>query len=236
MRVVVPACGRGERFKKEGYETIKPKIPIAGEPMIDAVVRALSLDASDECVVVTNFDDAMDSERFKHVGLPRATVGATETVALALEDASLTPNTSSLLLVDCDAIYHCDVVRKFKALESRPEVRAAVLCFEESAEERRGEAKYSYVESPGDGGRVTRIAEKQRVGPYANTGAYWFASEAEFLAIAKDVVKNGKFEKGEAYVSCVLREYIAMKSTSSLSSSTRTSTPTWVRPIVWRSI
>ena len=129
MRVVVPACGRGERFKKEGYETIKPKIPIAGEPMIDAVVRALSLDASDECVVVTNFDDAMDSDRFKHVRLPRATVGATETVALALEDASLTPNTSSLLLVDCDAIYHCDVVRKFKALESRPEVRAAVLCF-----------------------------------------------------------------------------------------------------------
>ena len=211
MRVVVPACGRGERFKREGYETIKPKIPIAGEPMIDAVVRALSLDASDECVVVTNFDDAMHSERFGVVRLPRATVGATETVALALEDASVTPNTSSLLLVDCDAIYHCDVVRKFKALESRPEVRAAVLCFEESAEERRGEAKYSYVESPGDGGRVTRIAAKRRIGPYANTGAYWFASEAEFLAIAKDVVKNGKFEKGEAYVSCVLREYVAMQ-------------------------
>lgn len=88
MRVVVPACGLGERFKKEGYETIKPKIPIAGEPMIDAVVRALSLDASDECVVVTNFDDAMNSERFGVVRLPRATVGATETVALALEDAT----------------------------------------------------------------------------------------------------------------------------------------------------
>ena len=48
MRVVVPACGLGKRFIKEGYETIKPKIPIVGEPMIDAVVRALSLDASDE--------------------------------------------------------------------------------------------------------------------------------------------------------------------------------------------
>ena len=47
MRVVIPACGRGERFKREGYETIKPKIPIAGEPMLDAAVRSLSLDASD---------------------------------------------------------------------------------------------------------------------------------------------------------------------------------------------
>ena len=89
--------------------------------MIDAVVRALSLEASDECVVVTNFD--MESERFKVVRLPRATVGATETVALALEAGEVTPSASSLLLVDCDAIYHCDVVRKFKALESRPEVR-----------------------------------------------------------------------------------------------------------------
>ena len=76
MRVVIPACGRGERFKREGYETIKPKIPIAGEPMLDAAVRSLSLDASDECVVVTNFDDAMHSERFGVVRLPRATVGA----------------------------------------------------------------------------------------------------------------------------------------------------------------
>ena len=40
MRVVIPACGRGERFKREGYETIKPKIPIAGEPMLDAAVLA----------------------------------------------------------------------------------------------------------------------------------------------------------------------------------------------------
>jgi len=60
---------------------------------------------------------------------------------LALEAGEVTPNASSLLLVDCDAIYHCDVVRKFKALESRPEVRAAVLCFEESAEDQGREAK-----------------------------------------------------------------------------------------------
>ena len=211
MRVIVPACGLGERFKKEGYELIKPKIPIAGEPMIVAVVRALSLDAvnGDECVIVTNFDGMIDSDLFKVVRLPRVTVGAAETVALALEDVGSTLNASSLLLLDCDAIYHCDVVQKFKTLESRPEVRAAVLCFRESAEDQKKEAKYSYVESAGDGCRVTCIAEKQRVGPYANTGAYWFASEAEFLAIAQDIVSNRKFQMGEAYVSCVVKEYIA---------------------------
>merc|ERR1712159_832504 len=147
MRVVVPACGRGERFKREGYETIKPKIPIAGEPMIDAVVRALSLDASDECVVVTNFDDAMDSDRFGVVRLPRATVGATETVALALEDASLTPNTSRscwwiatlfIAATSCVSLRRSSLVRRFarrcsvsrnqrKSGGERPSIRTSSL-------------------------------------------------------------------------------------------------------------
>ena len=211
MRIVIPACGRGDRFKKAGYDTIKPMILIDGKPMIDAVVHALSLDSKsgDECIVATNFEDPPDSGVFKVVRIPRATVGATDTVTLALEDEDLKPNSSSLLLLDCDAIYHCDVVSMFRSLESCPEVRAAVLCFEESADQQKEPAKYSYVDSSGDGGRVTRIAEKQRVGPYANTGAYWFASETEFLERAKEVLGNSKFQNGEAYVSCVLREYIA---------------------------
>lgn len=210
MRVVIPACGRGERFRARGYEEIKPLIAVTGVPMIQVVVDALRIDAArDACVVVTNFDDALPERGFTTVRLTRATVGATETVALALRAAS-TGNDGSLLLVDCDAIYHGDVIERFRALEKRPEVRAAVLCFEESARERELEAKYSYVASSGDGGRVTKIAEKSRVGPYANTGAYWFASEAEFLEFADDVLRSeSKFERGEAYVSCVLREYLA---------------------------
>ena len=44
MLVIIPACGRGERFKKQGYELIKPLIPVMGRTMIDAVVEALYLD------------------------------------------------------------------------------------------------------------------------------------------------------------------------------------------------
>ena len=181
--------------------------------MIDAVVHALSFDSKsgDECIVATNFENPPESGIFKVVRIPRATLGATDTVTLALQDEDLEPNSSSLLLLDCDAIYHCDVVSMCRSFESCPKVRAAVLCFEESAEQQKEAAKYSYVYSSGDGERVTRIAEKERVGPYANTGAYWFASETEFLERAKEVLGNNKFQNGEAYVSCVLREYIAME-------------------------
>lgn len=210
MRVLIPACGRGERFRAQGYEDIKPLIPVIGKAMIHVVTEALCVDDNrDTCVVVTNFDDSVPERGFTTVRLARATVGAAETAALALGTVSAT-NDASLLLVDCDAVYHCDVIERFRALEKQPEVRAAVLCFEESARERETAAKYSYVETSGDGGRVTKIAEKSRVGPYANTGAYWFASEKEFLELTKDILtQEGKFERGEAYVSCVLKEYVA---------------------------
>ena len=99
------------------------------------------------------------------VQLSRETLGATETVILALEsfgDAVFDVSGSSLLLLDCDAIYHCDIISKFRELEIRQDVRAAVLCFEESVDDRAAIAKYSYVMASDGDGRVTAIAEKSR--------------------------------------------------------------------------
>jgi len=177
--------------------------------MIDVVVDALSLKKGDSCFTVTNFADDLENQNV--VRLNQSTVGATETVLLALDnlDKARDPD-SSLLLVDCDAIYHCDVVAKFRELECRTDVRAAVLCFEEPSNERDSMvAKYSYVSVNCADSRVNAIAEKNRVGPYANTGAYWFASKSEFQELAKDIMSLDKFEMGEAYVSCVLKEYVA---------------------------
>ena len=193
MRVLIPACGRGERFRAQGYEDIKPLIPVIGKAMIHVVTEALCVDDNrDTCVVVTNFDDSVPERGFTTVRLARATVGAAETAALALGTVSAT-NDASLLLVDCDAVYHCDVIERFRALEKQPEVRAAVLCFEESACERETAAKYSYVETSGDGGRVTKIAEKSRVAAsalhppphtYAAPSGYGVASTAPSAAMS----------------------------------------------------
>ena len=84
MKVVIPACGKGERFRAAGYDVIKPLVKVHGEPMIDCVVRALNLhDTLDEHVVVVNFD----VKQLKHpvIEVDRETVGAAETVLLALQ-------------------------------------------------------------------------------------------------------------------------------------------------------
>ncbi len=208
MKIVIPACGLGERFKCSGYETVKPLIPIYGKPMIDRVVEALSIDREvDEYVVVTNFPGEICHPT---IDIRKETVGAVETVFEALSSAP-GDNDSSLLVLDCDALYSCDVVKRFRALESEPEIRAGALSFLEKDIDKESSPKYSYVFADEDG-RIHEIAEKKRVGPLANTGAYWFASAKEFQSFSLEILRDAdKYEKGEAYISCVLREYIACK-------------------------
>jgi len=204
MRILIPACGNGERFKAAGYNVVKPLIPVNGRPMIDRVIDALQLEPLDEYFIITNWDDGGVTHPTVH--LDGATVGASETVLKALEKVP-SPRDCSILLLDCDAIYECDVISKFRELEANPQIRAGVLCFAEKDAEKRSKPKYSYVQANADG-EVEKIAEKDRVGPLANTGAYWFASATEFQEAAEGVIRNGKFQVGEAYISSVLQEYL----------------------------
>ncbi len=208
MIIIIPACGRGERFKAAGYQTVKPLISINGESMIDRVISALRLRADDDLYVVSNWGEAASH---KTIMLEHETVGATETVLLALqkqfkdhEDKSDVP----LLLLDCDAIYHCDVVSKFRELESEQSIRAAALCFEEDEDEKYSTPKFSYVLAD-ESGLILEVKEKVRIGPLANTGAYWFASVQEFMQVADSVIKTSDFQLGEAYISCVLKAYLS---------------------------
>jgi len=179
--------------------------------MVDRVVEALKLvEDLDTYVIVTNFSAELNHPVIR---LERPTVGATETVLLSLQkNATILGGgrdlkDTSLLLLDCDAIYHCDIIAKFRELESSVDVAAGVLCFRELAEEKNSKPKYSYVAADNDG-NIFEIAEKERVGPLANTGAYWFASCKEFEETAQRVIQRGEFQLGEAYISCVLREYL----------------------------
>lgn len=207
MKVVIPACGKGERFRVAGYNASKPLISVYGSPMIDRVVDALNLcESLDRYVVVINFN----AHKLRHpiIHVDGETKGALETTLLALkaENSAVTDDTP-LLVVDCDAVYHTDIVSKFRILSHRQELRAAVLSFEENDEDKKSAPKYSYVQVD-DEHKVIEIAEKARVGPLANTGAYWFASSQEFMKLGEIIITGKKFQHGEAYVSCVLNEYI----------------------------
>ena len=211
MKIIIPACGKGERFRAAGYDTIKPLIKVDGKLMIDCVVQALNMhDTLDEHVVIVNFD----AKDVNHpvVELNHETVGAAETVLLALQAREGEGEDVPMLVVDCDAIYHSDILDRFRALEAHTDVRAGVLSFHEDASELSSEPKYSYVKID-EKSDVMKIAEKVRVGSLANTGAYWFASSTEFVKLAQSVIEGRRFQHGEAYISCVLDEYLRQNKT-----------------------
>ena len=55
------------------------------------------------------------------------------------------------------------------------------------------------------------MKEKVRIGPLANTGAYWFASTKEFMKVADSIIQTSDFQLGEAYISCVLKAYLSQR-------------------------
>ena len=171
--------------------------------MISRVISSLKLQSSDNYFIVKNWPEQVEHPS---VFLDKNTRGATETVLLALETNHVDAETS-LLVLDCDAIYHCDVVSMFRNIELTPNIRAATLCFSEGPEEENAEPKYSYVNTD-ESNDIVEVAEKERIGPFANTGAYWFASAREFQACAEFVMREGTFQKGEAYISCVIQKYL----------------------------
>ena len=131
--------------------------------MIDRVISALHLRADDDFYVVSNWGEAGSH---KTIVLEQETVGATETVLLALKAQFKDDEgkrDAPLLLLDCDAIYHCDVVSKFRELESDESIRAAALCFEENEGEKELTPKFSYVVADGSG-LVSEVEEKVRIG------------------------------------------------------------------------
>lgn len=204
MNIIIPACGQGKRFSEAGYEVIKPLIPVCGTTMIEKVIKSLQLRPGDSLHIVTNQDLKEDEVIQVH----QQTCGAAETALLAIE-GHLNDKRGPLLLIDCDAFYNIDVIDIFRKLESTSTVRAGVLCFEESSEDKKLKPKYSYVKvnSSSD---VVSIAEKVRIAELANTGAYWFADIQEFRSVAHAVISEKKFQT-EAYISSILQEYLRLQ-------------------------
>ena len=105
--------------------------------MIDKVISTLHLRADDDLYVVSNWGEAGSH---RTIMLEQETVGATETVLLALQEQFKDVEgkcDAPLLLLDCDAVYHYDIVSKFRELESEQSIRAAVLCFEENEDDQQ---------------------------------------------------------------------------------------------------
>lgn len=210
MLIIIPLGGTGERFKRNGYKEPKALIKVFGKPILYYLLDNLSL-TDDHCVYIPynkeyksyRLEDVLRKDypqvRFHFFCLEQNTCGAAETLSLALVHAVQylsIPDTTPFISLDGDNFYTTDVVEKWSGKNS-----IFVVDDTEST------PIYSYIKMTGEG-RVTQIAEKDKISDLACTGAYGFISIRSFLNHCSTVFVNHQTSKGEYYISSVIAEMI----------------------------
>jgi dTDP-glucose pyrophosphorylase len=200
VTLILCMAGRYSRFHQAGYTTPKFLLPVQGETILAWIVREL---APQRVVCVTNVrDDAVRADVAREVAgagqrpvelratgdtdgqAATAILGAEEVVRLGWQGPILFHNVDTILRGrDLHALGRslrgCDGVIDVFPHDS---------------------PTYSYCAVDGD--RVTAIAEKKVIGPWATSGLYGFHDAATYLRHARTTPHRSK---GEFYISDVYR-------------------------------
>jgi NDP-sugar pyrophosphorylase family protein len=198
MKVIIPLCGKGQRFKDAGYTVDKPFIDIFGRPLIQNV---FDMFINEEVYVFTNlkhdlFDFAPSNVTI--VNIPQETKGAVETLWLGLSKVDIE---GECLIVDGDAFYTCDIISKCRSLTSN-----GVVYFETKNEK----PVFSYIEMDTHN-TITKIREKEKISNNANTGAYFFKQASVLKTYCKIVLDQNITFRGEPYISCLIDKMLSNK-------------------------
>jgi capsule biosynthesis phosphatase len=105
------------------------------------------------------------------------------------------------MIMDCDSIYSEDVILKYK----NSSFKNAIFCFLDFQKA----AIYSY--SKIFEGKVIDVKEKEKISNYANSGIYCFENGNVLKKYCTKIIKNGKRQKNEFYISGVYKEMIRDK-------------------------
>ena len=199
MNIIIPICGKGERFSKNGYTQPKPLIPILGKCMINYVLDNLNISSDDKIFIIHNNNLL---EQCKNVTLIKIddTKGAAETLyhGITIILNGLTVNRKCLIL-DCDTFYTEDIVDIFRntldnmVFYTKNEDPVNVI--------------YSYIELSVES-VITDIKEKEKISDNANTGAYAFNDINTLHNYCKHVIRNNITFNNEPYTSCVISEMV----------------------------
>jgi len=207
MNIIIPLCGIGKRFQDVGYTNPKPLIDVFDKKMICHVLD--KLDSKEDHVFIIYHSSLEEYEfhiiiqqLYPHIYLIpiyKRTDGAAETILYGIDHIlhNKLPHHSKMLLVDCDTLYHINILEQLRDYDTN-----AVVCFEDNCTK----PIYSYVKI--ENGIITDIMEKEKISHYANTGAYFFQNIDELQMHCKIIItKNIRF-KNEYYMSCVIKNML----------------------------
>lgn len=205
LNILIPMAGAGSRFSSAGYTFPKPLIEVAGQPMIQAVVNNLNIDAN--YIFITQRDHVekynlnqvlkLLKPNCKLVLVDGMTEGAASTTLLA---SNLIDNDNPLLIANSDQIIEwnsSETLYKF----SNPAYDGGILTFKST------HPKWSYVRTKD--GFVSEVAEKKPISDDATVGIYYWKRGSDYVKYAKSMIQKNIRTNGEFYVCPVFNEAIA---------------------------
>jgi HAD superfamily hydrolase (TIGR01509 family) len=195
MNIVIPLCGKGERFLPEN----KPFVKVFHITILQHVISSLQPKKNNIYIIVNDRTYHPELESYGTIiNIHKETAGAAETVYCGLRTPYIGQSAipGPILIADGDNFYSADITEN---LLKNPHTNQ-IVCFEDDSPA----PIFSYIQRDMSG-YVAAIKEKERISLYANTGAYYFASSERFLYSVSQVFANKKYYfKGEPYISSVI--------------------------------
>lgn len=196
MRIVIPAAGKGSRFKDSKYTMPKPLIPVDGEPML--VTAAKKLGFRGMFIFLLQDNEYRDELAKKlYAAFPNCkigvidydTYGSAETALLAEE---FIDSEEELIIANCDQIMNWGPWNSDIALKQLRKYDAGVVTVESN------DAKHSYAVV--ENNLITKIVEKEVVSNIALTGIHYWKEGRDFVKSAKTMIESDLRSNDEFYV------------------------------------
>jgi capsule biosynthesis phosphatase len=208
VNIIIPLGGLGKRFSEFGYRLPKPLIRLFFKPIIFWLLDNLSVNKNDNVYLICNkflkkyrFEDEIKKKypNYNIIYLDADTRGAAETIFIGTQSIV---NDAETILLDGDTFYGIDVL----ALYRMSKQKNMVFCFQQSDDR----PVYSYV-GFNENKIINKIAEKNRITEFANTGCYAFAKLSELRRYCKKIIDDDLRFGNEFYMSRVISEMIKDK-------------------------
>jgi NDP-sugar pyrophosphorylase family protein len=206
IRIVVPMGGEGRQFAERGYTFPKPLVEIAGQPLVELVVRNLRPRQPHEFVFICRAEHVQkfalgDVLRLiapgcQVVTMAKPTAGALCSVLLGLEHLQ---HDGELVIANADQ--WVDVpIDDFIARARGAGWDGGIMTFPNT------HPRWSYARIEDD--RVVTVAEKQPISRHATVGIYYFKRGIDFVHAAERMLLKNASIGGEFYVAPVFNEFI----------------------------
>jgi NDP-sugar pyrophosphorylase family protein len=206
IQIVVPMGGEGRQFAERGYTFPKPLVEIAGQPLIEIVVKNLTPSCPHQFVFVCRQEHVQKfalgdvlqlvAPGCRIVTMAKPTAGALCSVLLAMEYLQ---HDRELLVANADQWIDVSI-DAFLATARASRWDGAMVTFPNT------HPRWSYART--ENGLVVAVAEKQPISRHATAGVYYFRRGVDFVRGAERMIlKNASFS-GEFYVAPVYNELV----------------------------